>query len=230
MNMPRNRIHEIAFALWRIKGTLLVLAVIITIGVLTDSETTQAHGRLLDRFGFDFDDLSNARFWHFLTSTWLQSTPGIAWTMIVVVFGGAFFLELFAGTSAMLITCITGDWVATLLTSMTLRVLTEFGDSSVANLLSTPDSGTSAFAHAGIGAAVLLLPRRWLKVAIPILIVLVATQFYYIELTPAIVHSWAALYGALVSWFVWRPRVRPDSRIWPWKRSPGYIATQTSDT
>lgn len=228
--MPLNRSNEIVAALWRIKGTLLILAVIIIIGVLTDGETDDTHIRLLDRFGFDFDDLTNARFWHFLTGTWLQSTPGIAWSMIVVVFGGAFFLELFAGTSAMLVTCITGDWIATLLTSMTLRVLAEFGDSSVASLLSTPDAGTSAFAHAGIGAAVLLLPRRWLKVAIPVLIVLVGTQFFYITLAPAIVHSWAALYGALVSWFVWRPRLRVDSRTWPWKRNPGNIATRTSDT
>ncbi|MCC6675451.1 MAG: hypothetical protein IT339_09665 [Thermomicrobiales bacterium] len=210
-------LHGLWGLLWRIKGTIAIQVVIITIGVLTLDLSQREHGNLLDHLGFDYDALTNWRFWHLLTGTWLQSSPGIAWSMIALVFGGTVALELLAGTGPMLVTCITGDWIATLLTAMTLRVLAEFGDASVSALLNTPDAGTSALAHAGYGAAVMLLPRRWLKVALPLLIVLTGVQFVLVSLAPAIVHCWAACYGALAGWFVLRPRLegagesRPDT-------------------
>lgn len=205
--MPLNILNKIPPFLWRIKGTILVQVVIITIGFLTRGLSSSEHRRLLHRFGFDYELLRDAHVWSLLTGTWIQSTPDIAASMILLVFGGTFFLELLAGTKMMLLTCVTGDWVATLLTTVTIRVLAEAGDTSVAAMLSIPDAGSSALAHAGYGAAVMLLPLRWLKIALPCLIILTVMQFSYEDLAPAIVHCWAALYGVLVGWFIIRPRL-----------------------
>ncbi len=213
--MLSDRQRELRGILWRIKGTIEIQIVIITVGLLTYDLSRLEHGDLLDHLGFDYETLTNWRFWHLLTGTWLQSSPGIAWSMVALVFGGTVVLELLAGTWPMLVTCITGDWVATLLTALTLRVLAELGDASVSALLTTPDAGTSALAHAGYGAAVMLLPRRWLKVALPLLVILTGVQFVLVSLAPAIVHCWAAFYGAMVGWFVLRPRLEREAEANP---------------
>ena len=212
--MPRSWISKLGAFLWRIKGTIAIQIVIISVAYFTWGMVEIEHDDLLERLGFDYDLLRSAHVWHLLTGTWIQSTPGIAWTMVALVFGGTVFLELFAGTWAMLLTCISGDWVATILTTLTLRVLSELNDAAVTPLLSIPDSGTSALAHAGYGAAVLLLPRRWLKFAIPLLVILTAIQFFIVTLAPAIVHCWATLYGAVIGWFVLRPRLEREGRLW----------------
>ncbi len=230
MTMLARGIPTLWSVFWRFKGTILILVIIAVIGILTGDQTVREHTRLLHRLGFDYRILTEGHLWHLTTGTWIQSTPGIAWSMVALVFGGTFLLELFAGTSAMLTTCITGDWISTLLTTLTLRVLAHFGDASVSALLSTPDAGTSAFAHAGYGAAVMLLPRRWLKIAIPALVVLTSSQFLYISLAPAIVHCWAALYGALAGWFVLRPRIRSDESEWPWVHGAERVPVRASDT
>lgn len=212
--MARSIPERIADGLWRIKGTVLILLVIMLVGLMTEDQTEREHGRLLDHLGFDYDLLRQAHLWHLLTGTWIQSTPGIAWTMVALVFGGTVVLELFAGTGAMLLTVISGDWVATILTTLTVRVLAELNDAVVTPLLSIPDSGTSALAHAGYGAAVMLLPRKWLKFAIPILVALTGIQFFIVTLAPALVHCWATFYGAIVGWFVLRPRLEREHRLW----------------
>lgn len=202
----RNRsLQDWKEVVWRIKGTLLIQVVIISIGFWTADVSSADHRRWLERLGFDYEALIGGRLWHLLTGTWIQSSPGIDLTMIALVFGGTVFLELFTDTKAMLLTCITGDWVSTILTALTTRVMVGLGDAN-ASLLTTSDAGSSALAHAGYGAVVMLLPRRWLPAAIVITIVLTLTQLLYIDQAAAIVHCWATLYGAIVGWFVLRPR------------------------
>ena len=101
--MPHNIMYRIPSFFWRIKGTILIQIVIISIGLFTRGLSTSEHRRLLDLFGFDYDMLRDAHVWHLLTGTWIQSSPDIAASMILLVFGGTFFLELFAGTTAMLL-------------------------------------------------------------------------------------------------------------------------------
>lgn len=204
--MFHKSIDDVARALWRIKGTIAIQLVIIIVGVMTTDLTSSEHLEVKSRLGFDYDDLAAGRIWHLLTGTWLQSTPGIEYSMLALVFGGTVFLELLAGTRAMLLTCISADWFATVLTALTTRVLAAFGSASATTLMSTPDAGTSALAHAGYAAAVMLLPRRWLKVAIPILIFLTAIQFFIIAEGAAMAHCWATVYGGLIGWLVLRPR------------------------
>lgn len=209
--MPDKKLSDLPSVIWRVKGTLLMQAVLIAIGIITKDVSPAEHKRLMGQLGFDFDLLARGHLWHLLTGSWIQVTPGIEFSMLALVFGGTVFLEWFAGTGAMLATCITGDWVATILTALTTRVLAGFGSASAASLLALPDAGSSAMAHAGYGAAVMLLPRRWLKPALVILVFLTAIQFFIIDIAPAIAHAWATLYGVVVGWFVLRPRTARES-------------------
>lgn len=193
--------------LWRIKGTLLIQIVLIAIGILTKDLSSFEHEKILGEMGFDYDLLTEGHIWHLLTGSWIQVTPGIELSMLALVFGGTVFLELAAGTKAMLLTCISGDWVATVLTALTTRLLAGLGSSTAVSLLSLPDAGSSAMAHAGYGAVVMLLPRRWLKPGMAILFLLTAIQFFLIDFAPAIAHCWATLYGAAVGWYILRPRL-----------------------
>ncbi len=199
--------------LWRIKGTLLIQVVIISIGFWTKDMSAAEHAEWLQRLGFDYQTLLDDSFWHLLTGTWIQSSPGIELSMIVLVFASTVSLELLSDTSLMLLTCITGDWVSTLLTALTTQVLVSVGDANPA-LLTTSDAGSSAMAHAAFGAAVMLLPRRWVPAALVILIVLTVTQLLYIDLAAAIAHCLATLYGVLIGWFVLRPRLDREGRLW----------------
>jgi len=206
--MSGRTVISLPHALWRIKGTLLIQAVLIGIGIITKDVSSSEHQRLLGQLGFDYQLLTEGRLWHLLTGSWIQVTPGIELSMLALVFGGTFFLEVLAGTWAMLLTCITGDWVATILTALTTRVLAGLGSSAAAAMLAVPDAGSSAMAHAGYGAVVMLLPRRWLKIGLAILIFLTAIQFFIIDFAPAIAHAWATLYGVCIGWFVLRPLAR----------------------
>ena len=205
--MPNETLSNLPLQLWRIKGTLLIQVIVIAIGVFTDGMTLSRHRRLLDRFGFDYRLLTEGRIWHLASSTWIQTTPGIELTMLALLFGGTAFLEVLAGTPAMLVVCITGDWFATVLTALSMRVFAGLGSATATALLAAPDAGSSALAHAGYGAAVMLLPRRWLKVALPIVVALTAIQFLIVDVEPAIAHAFATLYGVAVGWFVLRPRL-----------------------
>lgn len=198
-------------ALWRIRGTLMIQAVLVAVGIITKDMSAEEFRRLLERVGFDYALLAKGHFWHLLTGSWVQSTPGIELSMLALVFGGTVFLEILAGTQAMVATCITGDWVATVLTALTTRVLAGLGSSTAAAMLTIPDAGSSAMAHAGYGAVVMLMPRKWLKVGVPILIFLTAIQFFLIDFAPAIAHAWATAYGMLIGWFVLRPRIERES-------------------
>jgi len=210
--MSGKTVTGLPHALWRIKGTLLIQAVLIGIGIITKDVSSREHQRLLGQLGFDYQLLTEGHIWHLLTGSWIQVTPGIELSMLALVFGGTFFLEVLAGTWAMLLTCITGDWVATILTALTTRALAGLGSSAAAAMLAVPDAGSSAMAHAGYGAVVMLLPRRWLKAGLAILIFLTAIQFFIIDFAPALAHAWATLYGVCIGWFVLRPRLARESR------------------
>lgn len=189
---------------WRLTGTLLIQAVIITIGILTRHQSSIDHQRLLERFGFSYAILREGRIWQVFTGTWIQSTPGIQLSMVALVLAGTAVLEEQAGTRRMLATVVAGDWVSTVLTALTLRALAALGSADAAGLLSRADAGTSALAHTGLAAATMLLPRRWRSLAVAALLIFTLAQFFTESLAPAIAHTWAVLAGGLIGWFLSR--------------------------
>ncbi len=190
--------------LWRSKGTLLVQAVIITVGFLTRNQSAIDHERLLERFGFSYAILRDGKIWQLLTGAWIQSTPGIEVSMVALVLCGTIVLEHQAGTLRMIATVVVGDWISTVLTPITLRLLAGLGSAEAAGLLSRADAGTSALAHTGLAAATMLLPRRWRWIAASALVIFTLAQFFTESLAPAIAHTWAVLAGGLIGWFLSR--------------------------
>lgn len=200
MAMHRNLLGPAARLLWRFKGTLLIQAVTVTVGILTRHQSAIDHQRLLERFGFSYAILRDGRIWQLLTGTWIQSAPGIEVSMVALVLCGTIVLEYQTGTLRMIATVVLGDWVSTLLTAITLRLLAALGSADAAGLLSRADAGTSALAHAGLAAATMLLPKRWRSLAAAALLIFTLAQFFTESLAPAIAHTWAVLAGGLIGW------------------------------
>lgn len=209
--MRRKKLGRVASILWRLKGTILIQAVIITLGWLTRNQSQAEHQQLMNRFGMDYDFLREGRLWPLLTGTWFQSTPGITVSMVVLVFWGTAVFEYLSGTVKVLVTVISADWIATILTDLTLRVWSGLGSAKATALLATPDSGTSALAHAGLAVAALLLPPRWRVAALSALVISTVAQIFYEPPAALIAHGWAVVYGILVGWFMLRHRLNSSS-------------------
>lgn len=202
---PLSNLSEVTDLLWRFKGTILIQIVIITIGLLTRNQSHVEHRQLVARVGMDYDLLLRPRrVWQLLTGTWFQSTAGINWSMITMVLAGTTVFEYLAGTLQMLVTVISADWIATVLTAFTIRVWSSFGSEQATRLLHKPDSGTSALAHAGMAAAAMLLPPRWRVAALFIVIVYTVSQFWFEAPSAVIAHCWATAYGLLIAWLILR--------------------------
>ncbi len=202
--MRPSRPASVARLLWRVRGTLLIQAVIITVGLLTRHQSDTDHQHLLERFGFSYAILRDGRIWQLLTGTWIQSTPGIELSMVALVLAGTIVLEYRAGTLRMIVTVVLGDWVSTLLTAVSLRLLAALGNGDAASLLSRADAGSSALAHTGLAAATMLLPGRWRWLAASALVIFTLAQFFTESLAPAIAHTWAVMVGGLIGWFLSR--------------------------
>lgn len=219
--MPERLFRDLGAILWRFKGTILIQIVIITIGIVTGDQSQAAHRSLMHRVGFSYHILTQGRLWHLLTGMWVQSESGIQISMIALVLSGTVVLEYLVGTRAMMLTVIPGDWIATILTVLTLRVWSGMGSDTAQRLLAIPDSGSSALAHTGLAAAAVQLPRRFRGIAVVALAVFTVAQFFVEDPTPAIVHCWAVLYGGLVGWYVLSHRPNTDRRNTPGPENPG---------
>lgn len=202
----RSDLSEVPYLLWRFKGTILIQVVIITIGLLTRNQGPVEHRQLVAQIGMDYRLLRQGRVWQLLTGTWFQSAAGINLSMIVMVLAGTVVFEYFAGTVRMLITVVSADWIATILTAFTIRVWSNLGSEQAIKLLHKPDSGTSALAHAGMAAAAVLLPPRWRATAILIVVVYTTSQFWFESPSAVIAHCWATVYGLLIGWYILRSR------------------------
>lgn len=211
--MRRNCPPRTARTPWRFTGTLLIQAMIITVGLLTRHQTAIDHQRLLERVGFSYAILRDGKIWQILTGTWIQSTPGIKLSMVALVLTGTLILEHQAGTRRMIAAVVVGDWVSTVLTALSLRLLAALGSAEAAGLLSRADAGTSALAHTGLAAATMLLPMRWRWFAVGALVIFTGAQFFTESLAPAIAHTWAIIAGGLIGWFLSR-RTEHWSATW----------------
>lgn len=196
--------------LWRFRFSLMVQIVIVTIGWLTLGNSPEQHANLMSHIGLSWQILTEGRFWHILTGTWMQSKPGLGWnmtSMCMMVALGTFPLEYRVGSRRAAITVITADWFASTMAATTLRILAGLGHLADPSLLSRADSGTSALAWAGMAAgAVVFLPRiRWILIAV--VVGFVAWQFKIEPPAAAIAHAYAVGYGLTAGWLMSRVSV-----------------------
>lgn len=181
------------------RGSLLIQTIIVTVGLATHGQTPSQHAGTLGTFGLDWQLLTQGHVWQVLTGTWLQSSPGISASMMFMVAAGTVPLEHIIGTKRMLVTVIPTDWMSTVLTCATLWILSGIGYERFTPLLTTPDAGSSALAHAGFGATATLLPGRWRWIALMVLATYTVAQMFHQTPAPAIAHAWACVIGAFIA-------------------------------
>lgn len=207
--MPHNR--SLRGWLGVFPATIALIGFIIVIGLLTGGDTPADFAETLDRYGLSYQMLRDGRFWHLLTGTFIQSDPGIAWSMILLLVTSLVPCEYLAGSKRMLITFFTCDWIGSLLMVISIRLLAAMDVADAVQRLSIPDAGSSAAAHGCMAAAAMLLPRRLAFVAYGLLFGVTTVLLFQQELDAAIAHLAAVLMGGALGWFFWRPAVEAEN-------------------
>src|SRR5262245_2598636 len=144
----------------RFKVTLSVLLVITLVGIYTAHLSSSAFANLGDKVGVDLDAFQGWRYWTLFSSTFVQSSPGIQWHMMLLVTAALGTLEFVAGSGPALITFLVVDWLTSVLTVGALWAMSRIGVSSATELLHSPGMGSSAGAHAAAGAACVIVGGR----------------------------------------------------------------------
>jgi len=183
--------------------TLVFLTIITGVGMLTARQTSAEHHHLLERYGFDYDMLRAGQLHHLLTGMFVQSEPGIAASMLVLVATALAPCELLAGSRRTLIAMLVCDWLSSLLTVLALRGLSGLGVTEATRLLHVADAGSSAAAHGAYAVAATLLPGRLAAVAYGVLVAMTVVLLFQQSLPAALAHLFAVLIGGALGW-CWR--------------------------
>jgi hypothetical protein len=189
-------------------ATLLVVAIVIIFGILTADNTLGTHDRLMDRIGMDLPSLRHVRLWTMPLATFVQSEPGVAWSMLLLVGLPMIALEFLAGSWRALVTFLLSDWLTAPVTVLILWALSGLGDAGASRLLADPDTGSSAAAHGAIAAAIMLLPPKLRWIGMAILIGITAILMAHYRLDTSIAHVLGTAVGAGFGWHWARQRQR----------------------
>ncbi len=192
----------------RFKVTLSMLAIITIAGIYTAHLTAPEFHDLIDHAGVDLDTFQVWRLWPVVVATFVQSSPGIQWSMMLLVAAGVGSLEFVAGSAPALVTFIAGDWITSVLTIGALWAMSRTGIETATELLHVPATGSSAAAHAAAGAACVVIGGRLGKSVLAIIIAVSIASITFQQLDNVIAHLTGVLVGAALGYFVWRPRLR----------------------
>jgi hypothetical protein len=192
-------------------ASIVLISFITAVGLVTADDTPAEFAEKLEKYGMSYEILKAGHFWHLLTGTFIQSEPGIAWSMILLLVCSLVPCEYLAGSRRMLITFFISDWVATLLMVLSLRLLAGLGMASAQASLNVPDAGSSAAAHGCMAAAFMLLPRRLAFASYGIFLAVTVALLFQQELDAGIAHMAAVLVGGALGWFAWRPGVEAEN-------------------
>ncbi|HWV34096.1 MAG TPA: hypothetical protein VNZ55_00580 [Thermomicrobiales bacterium] len=193
--------------------TTIFLVIITIVGLLTWNMSFDEHRRVIERFGFDYADLRSGYLWHVLSGLWVQSSPGLAFSMVLMVASSALILEFLAGSIRSAIIMIASDWISTILTAITLRILSGVGNTAATALLAYADSGSSAAAHGGWAAAAMLLPAPIGTLVWSLLFLVTVSQFWWQGLAPALAHLFGVLVGGICGFGLRRKASRSMHRL-----------------
>jgi len=187
--------------------TIGVSALVTALGLITQDNTRPHMHRLMTRFGMTWVDITNLRLWPIPVSTFMQSDPGFPWLILFFVLTSLFALETLAGSGPALITFIAADWISSPLTVIALKGLALLGNQAAGGILNAGSTGSSAAFHGAFASAAMLLPKRWSKWVVVIMIAVVIFQFAFERLDNSIAHAIATFIGAALAHYVWRPRI-----------------------
>ncbi|HEU0165485.1 MAG TPA: hypothetical protein VFQ54_10610, partial [Thermomicrobiales bacterium] len=151
-------------------ATILLTSIVVACGTITWGQTRNEFKPTLDRLGFDYRLLTRGEFQRVITENFVQSTPGIHFSMVVMVATSLVLCELLAGSRNTVITFFVCHWAAAIGTILVLRLLSGFGMDRASALLSIPDAGSSASVHGAYAVAAMMLPPRLATIAYGILL------------------------------------------------------------
>ena len=88
------------------------------------------HDRLMDDIGMNWSSLTHFRLWTIPAATFVQASPGVAWTMLLLVGLPMIALEFLAGSWRALVTFLLCDWLTAPVTVLILWALSNLGDAN----------------------------------------------------------------------------------------------------
>jgi hypothetical protein len=206
-----NPVAQLIASIRRYPVTIAISAIVAAVGFSTQDNSAAQMARLMTRFGMTWPDLKDWRLWTMPVSTVMQSDSGFPWIIVFFVLTSLFALETLAGSFAAAVTFLAADWISSPLTVVALKLLSMLGTHEANSLLTIGSTGSSAAFHGAFAAGALLLPRRWSKRMILLLIGVVIFQFVFERLDNAIAHAIATFIGATLALYVWRPRVEQSA-------------------
>ncbi|MGC4191048.1 MAG: hypothetical protein QM589_07775 [Thermomicrobiales bacterium] len=192
--------------------TILVLGTIVLCDLVTWGQDAGIYQiNVLNRLGLDWDLLTQGQVWRVFTSTFVQTVPGIHFSMVVVLLTSYLLAETFAGSLPTLCVIFLSDWISSLLGMTIVRIIAAMGSSEATGLLHIPDAGSSATGHGAYAlAATTLLPRKLAIGLFALLLAVTAVLFFEQHIGASIAHTISSLFGGAVGWFIVRPRLYPE--------------------
>jgi hypothetical protein len=187
--------------------SILLTALVILLGRLTQGDSAEEYAATLDRFGLSWQLIRDGKLWHIFTGSLIQSDSGIALSMILLVSLSLIPCELLAGHRYTFATFFLCDWIASFCSVIALRVLAAWSVGDARSLLSLPDAGSSAASHGCLAVACTLLPGRLAWGAYGLMLGVTVGLLFQQDLDAAVAHLFAVLVGGLLGGLVWKPRL-----------------------
>jgi len=192
-----------------------VLGIVLAVGIMTSDNELITHDRLMDDIGMNWSSLKHFRFWTVPVATFVQASPGVAWTMLLLVGLPMIALEFLAGSWRALVTFVLCDWLTAPVTVLILWVLSNLGDANAGRFLTDPDTGSSAAAHGVIAAAIMMLPAKLAAIGMTILVGITIIALSFFRLDTSLAHFLGIVVGAGLG-AIWSRQLR---------REPAYHVT-----
>lgn len=192
--------------------TILVLTTILLCARVSWGQDPAVYQvNMLNRLGMDWDLLMQGQIWRVFTSTFVQTVPGIHFSMVVVLLTSYVLAETFAGSVPTLFVIFLSDWISSLMGMVLVRMIAALGSEHAQSLLHVPDAGSSATGHGAYAlAATTLLPRKLAIGLFALLLGVTAVLWFEQQFDASIAHTISSLFGGAVGWFIVRPRLYPE--------------------
>jgi len=189
--------------------TIAILTLVVGAALLTATNTPAEHQALLNTIGMDLHALRHGHVFGIPLATFVQSSPGVEWHMLLLVALPLLVLEYLVGSKRALIAFLAADWLTAPITVLVLWALSGLGSVSASTLLYQPDAGSSAAAHGALACAIVLLPKRLAIACMTILVGISLWALTFEILGAAIAHLLGIATGAMIGfWFRAHPMPR----------------------
>lgn len=170
-------------------------SIVFNVGLSTQHMTNQEHLALMSRIGTNVSDFNAPHLLTMPIATFVQSSPGVKWHMLLLVAVPLAFLEWLVGGRWAATIFLLSDWISEPMTSFALWAFARAGSSTASRILGTVDTGSSAAAHGAIGAICVLAAGRWRVLSLAALFSFELAAMSVRRFDVAVAHLLASLVG-----------------------------------